>query len=113
MILEEFTVDGGVDGSLDSDFVFEKIVKDGSGDTASGEWVVKCLGSLVEDVAKETVVDDFFVGVVGLLKVADVTVEEAELTAQVSADGCGTDAATVFGETLAEDVKHSRGFVER
>ena len=66
----------------------------------------------MEDDAEETVIDEVFVGVVGFLKVANVTVEETQLTAQISADGRGTDAATVFGETLTENVEHGRCLVD-
>ena len=112
LILKEFGADGGIDGALNGDFVFEEVVEHHGGDATTGKWLVERLGSLVEDVAEETVVDEVFVGVVGFLKVADVTVEEAELTAQVGADGRGTDAATVFGEALVEDVEDDGGLID-
>ena len=66
----------------------------------------------MENDSEESVVDEVFVGVVGFLEIADVTVEETQLTAQISTDGRRADAATVFGETLTENVEHGRCLVD-
>ena len=59
----------------------------------------------MEDVAEDTVIDEFVIGVVGLLEVTDVSVEEAQLAAQVGADGRGTDTTAVIREALTKDIK--------
>ena len=58
----------------------------------------------MEDESEDAVVDEFVVGIVGFLQSADVTVEEAQLTAEVTADGRGTDAAPFAGEALAQQL---------
>ena len=112
MICEELGAYGIVDGTGDGGVIGEESVEETGGDETAGEGSIEGLGGLVEDVAEETVVDEVFVGVVGFLEVADVTVEEAQLAAQVSADGRGTDSTVVIGETMVEDVEDGGGLVD-
>ena len=112
MICEELGAYGIVDGAGDGGVVGEESVEETGGDETAGEGGVEGLGGLVEDVAEEAVVDEVFVGVVGFLETADVTVEEAELAAQVGTDGGGTDATMVLGESMVEDVEDGGGLVD-
>ena len=73
----QFTANGGIDGTADGAVVVEQGIEQGHGDATIGKLLVKRLGSLMENVSEETVVDEILVGVVGLLQVANVTVEEA------------------------------------
>jgi len=109
----QFAADGGIDSAADSAVVLKKSVEQGNGDTTIGKLFVEGLGCLMEDVSKEAVVDKFLVGVVGLLEVADVTVEEAQLATQIIADGRGTDTSVFLGETLLEDVEDGWGLGDR
>ena len=105
----EFFVDGGIDSPFYLDTAFQKVVEGHSGDGRLAEGLVERLAGFVEDVAEDAVVDEFFFVVVGLFEVADISVEEAQLTAQVGADGCGTDAAPLFGEAALEGEHHVGG----
>ena len=91
--MEELGLDGIVDGPLDVDHVLEQLVEVEGGYLLTAETLVEVLGGLVEDVAEEAVVDELFFVFDGVFKVADVAVEEAQLTAEVVADGRGADAA--------------------
>ena len=91
--MEELGLDGIVDGPLDVDHVLEQLVEVKGGYLLTSKTLVEVLGGLMEDVAEEAVVDEFFFVVDSIFKVADVAVEEAELTAEVVADGSGADAA--------------------
>lgn len=73
----QFTANGGIDGTADGAVVVEQGIEQGYGDATIGKLLVKRLGSFMENVSEETVVDEILVGVVGLLQVANVTVEEA------------------------------------
>ena len=110
--MEEFALDGVVDDLFDLHLTLEHVVDGEAGDVGAGETdeaAVDGLGGLMEDVAKDAVVDEVLVVVVGLDEVADIVVEEAELTAEVGADGRGTDTAFSGREPLAEDVDDGRG----
>ena len=91
--VEELDLDGLVDGALDVDDVLEQAVEVEGCYLATSEGLVEELGGLVEDITEEAVVDEFVLVVVGVLDVAYIAVEEAQLTAQVVADGRGADAA--------------------
>ena len=73
----QFTANGGIDGTADGAVVVEQGIEQGHGDATISKLLIERLGGLVEDVTEEAVVDEFLVGVVGFLEVADVTVEEA------------------------------------
>ena len=47
------------------------------------------MGGFMEDVAKEAVVDEIIVSVFVLREFADILIEEAQRTAQVSGEGGG------------------------
>ena len=102
----EFFVDGGIDSPFYLDTAFQKVVEGHGGDGRLSEGLVERLTGFVEDVAEDAVVDEFFFVVVGLFEVADISVEEAQLTAQVGADGRRTDAAPLFGEAALEGGHH-------
>ena len=99
MALEEFIADGIIDGARNGALVVEQGIEQLGGDGVPGELLVECLRSLVEDDAKEAVVDLVVVGSVGLLQIADIEIEEAQLAAQVAVDGRRADAC-LGGEAL-------------
>ena len=72
----EFGLDGGVDSTLDGDFVFQQVVEHSGDDTTIDKRLIECLGCRMEDVSEDAVVDQFVVGIIGLQKAADVMVEE-------------------------------------
>ena len=104
--VEELDLDGLVDGALDVNDVLEQAVEVEGCYLTTSERLVEELGGLVEDVTEEAVVDEFVLAVVGVLDVADVAVEEAQLTAQVVADGRRADAVC---KTVAEVLHHLGG----
>ena len=109
----EFLANGGIDGALYLDTTLEQIVEGHAADGLLAEGLVERLAGFMEDVAEDAVVDEVVFVVVGLLEVADVTVEEAQLTTQVGADGGRTEAATILREATLEGLHHGGGLGDR
>lgn len=112
MLNVELILDGIVYGTHDGTVVVEQGVEQGDGDTTVYELLIQGLGSLVEDVAEDAVVDEIVFCGIGLLEIADIAIEEAQLTTQVGAYGRGTDTAMFFGEAVVEDIDDGGCFLD-
>ena len=109
---EQILLDGFVNGTLNIHFGLEQIFYVGRLDIRAPlpEFLVDELGSQVEDVSEDALVDGVFIIVVRLDDATHIIIEELQLTAHITVDGCRGQHLT--SKEVAQYLHHRIGLVD-